>query len=364
MQRANIPDPKLAEIEDSGAPPPGENDGARIRLKAPYLIFIGNADNALIAKTGFGLVHWCPERVVGQLRLKGARIDLGVPSLSIDEAVRAGARSLVIGVAPVGGAIADDWVGAIIAAADAGMDIVSGMHGDLNDIAGLSEVAERSGASLINIRTPPRNIPVGTGQRRTGRRLLTVGTDCGVGKKYTALAMTSALKGRGHKATFRATGQTGIMISGAGLPIDAVVVDFVSGAAEMLSPDNDPDHWDVIEGQGSLLNASYSGVSLGLLHGSQPDAIIVCHDPRREQVSTCPGMPMPAIAEVIDLNLRMGRLTNPDIRCVAVALNTSLIGSEERDAYLRQMSDELGVMCLDPLIDGCDAIVDSLESDS
>ncbi len=134
---------------------------------------------------------------------------------------------------------------------------------------------------MIDVRVPPPGIPIATGRKRSGRRLLTVGTDCALGKKYTALALARAFAARGVPTDFRATGQTGIMIAGAGIPMDAVVADFEAGAAEMLSPDAPPDHWDVIEGQGSLFHPSYACVSLGLLHGSQPDVIVVCHEPGR-----------------------------------------------------------------------------------
>ncbi len=156
------------------------------------------------------------------------------------------------------------------------------MHARLHDIPVLREAAERAGKRLIDVREPPPGIPIGTGLKRSGKRLLTVGTDCALGKKYTALAIAKAFQARGVDADFRATGQTGIMIAGAGIPMDAVVADFAAGAAEILSPDAQPDHWDVIEGQGSILHPVFSGVSLALLHGSQPDVFIVCHDPRRD----------------------------------------------------------------------------------
>ena len=182
------------------------------------------------------------------------------------------------------------------------MDIVSGLHSRLEDIPRLANAAESSGARLINIRIPPSNIPIATGQKRTGRRVLMVGTDCAVGKKYTALALTESLNKASIKATFRATGQTGIMIAGTGIPIDAVVSDFVAGAAELISPDNSEDHWDVIEGQGSLFHPSYAGVSLGLLHGSQPDAIVLCHEANRQYIDSCRSFPIPSIKDCIDLN--------------------------------------------------------------
>jgi uncharacterized NAD-dependent epimerase/dehydratase family protein len=209
---------------------------------------------------------------------------------------------------------------------------------------------------------PPKNLPVGTGVKRSGKRVLTVGTDCAIGKKYSALALDQAMRAAGMHSTFRATGQTGIMIAGQGMPIDAVVADFISGAAECLSPDNEPDHWDVIEGQGSLFHPGYSGVSLGLLHGSQPDAFVVCHDATRTHVSGWEHYTLPSVAECIELHILAGRRTNPAIRCVGISVNTSGLPPPERAAWLARLAAETGLPCVDPLIEGCGAIVDFIQA--
>ena len=332
----------------------------KIEIRAPYLLFIGDLQDPTYAKTALGLVHWRREQVAGQLRLDRAAVDLGVDDMDVEAAVKAGAKSLVIGVATVGGVIPDAWWEVIYAAARAGLDIVSGLHGSLAGNPELVAAAERSGARLIDVRVPPKGLPVGSGRKRTGQRVLTVGTDCAVGKKYSALAVTAALQERGLNATYRATGQTGIMIAGEGIPIDAVVSDFVSGAAEVLSPDNEHDHWDVIEGQGSLFHPGYAAVSLGLLHGSQPDAIVVCHDATRTAVSGWPDYTLPSVADCIDLNLTLGRRTNPAVRCVGVCVNTSQLQPDERTSYLEGLSSELGLPCVDPVIDGCATIAELL----
>jgi uncharacterized NAD-dependent epimerase/dehydratase family protein len=207
------------------------------------------------------------------------------------------------------------------------------------------------------VRVPPAKLPVGTGIKRSGKRVLMVGSDCAIGKKYSALALDQAMREAGMKSTFRASGQTGIMIAGEGIPIDAVVADFISGAAELLSPDNDDDHWDVIEGQGSLFHPGYSGVSLGLLHGSQPDAFVVCHDATRTLVSGWEHYALPTVAECIELHQVVGRRTNPRIRCVGISVNTSGLPESERSEYLSNLSTETGLPCVDPLIEGCGAIV-------
>src|SRR6202007_1956790 len=146
---------------------------------------------------------------------------------------------------------------------------------------------------------------------------------CALGKKYSALCIARAFAERGLPVDFRATGQTGIMISGAGIPMDAVVSDFEAGAAEMLSPDAPPQHWDVIEGQGSLFHPSYAAVSLGLLHGSQPDVLVVCHEPGRTEMLGTARYRVPSLQDTIELNLRLGSRTNPRIRCGGISLNTS-----------------------------------------
>ncbi|NNK51396.1 MAG: DUF1611 domain-containing protein [Xanthomonadales bacterium] len=329
----------------------------RVDLKPPYLILIGEEDDATYAKTGLGIVQWRPGQVAGQLRFPGCRVDLGVPDMTIDEAVQSGVGSLLIGVAPVGGTVPQQWWTLMENAASAGLDIVSGLHLKLADNPAVVAAARQSGARLIDVRTPPAGLPVGTGIKRIGNRVLTVGSDCAIGKKYTALALHEAMCNAGINATFRATGQTGIMIAGEGIPIDAVVADFIAGAAEVLSPDNDAGHWDVIEGQGSLFHPGYAGVSLGLLHGSQPDAFVVCHDATRTSVSGWEHYELPSVEECIEQHLSLGRRTNPEIRCVGISVNTAELPADQRSAYLSELSANTGLPCVDPLIDGCGAIV-------
>ena len=334
----------------------------QIELKAPYLIFIGSVSDPLLAKTGFGLVQWSPEKVGGQFRFEGNTLDLGVPDMTIQQAVEAGVKSIVIGVAPPGGSVDDGWLSVLTEAAHAGLDVASGLHMKLEGFSDLQRVANASGAKLVDVRIPSARVPVGTGKKRSGKRVLMVGTDCAVGKKYTALSLTKCMNNLGLKASFRATGQTGIMISGSGIPVDAVVADFISGAAEQVSPDNESDHWDVIEGQGSLYNPSYAGVSLGLLHGSQPDAIVVCHEANRAMVSSCPDIPLPSLQECIDLNLRCARVTNPEVVCVGVSVNTSGLIESDRQSYLQRLSRETGLPCVDSMVEGCDDIARELLS--
>jgi uncharacterized NAD-dependent epimerase/dehydratase family protein len=166
---------------------------------------------------------------------------------------------------------------------------------------------------------------------------------------------------RGMDATFRATGQTGILIAGRGVALDAVVADFIAGAAEWLTPANDPAHWDVVEGQGSLFHPSFAGVTLGLLHGAQPDAFVVCHEPTRK---TMRGVkhPLPSIGDVIERTVLEGRLTNPAIRCVGIAVNTQALAEGEARALLNATAADYGLPCVDPVRTGVGPIVDLVQS--
>ena len=331
------------------------------QLPYPYLLFLGDATEPAFAKTAFGLRDWISERCIGEWGCAEATVTTGLPRLTPPEAYARGARGLVIGVANVGGVIGERWVPLLVAALEAGLDIVSGLHAKLDGVPALRSAAARLGRRLIDVRVPPPNIPVGTGRKRSGKRLLTVGTDCALGKKYSALALARAFAARGRAVDFRATGQTGILIAGGGMPMDAVVADFEAGAAELLSPDAAPEHWDVIEGQGSLFHPAYAAVSLGLLHGSQPDAFVVCHHPGRQHTLGYPDYPLPSIAETIDITVQLGRRTNPAIRCTGICLNTSELEPRAAHELLARESHRLGLPVADPMRPGAEfeRLVDS-----
>jgi uncharacterized NAD-dependent epimerase/dehydratase family protein len=329
----------------------------------PFAVFFGDVTDEAMAKTGLGLIDWRRQDCVGQVRLPASTVKAEVPSLSIVEARAAGARSLVVGAAFIGGGVPDNWLPSLREAAAAGIHIVAGLHIRLASLPGLSEAAHAGGARLIDVRVPPPDLPIGTARKRTGRRVLTVGTDCAVGKKYAALALNQALRDVGADSTFRATGQTGILIAGGGMPIDAVVADFVVGAAEELSPDAAPDHWDVIEGQGSIFHPAYLQVTIGLLIGSQPDAFVVCHDPLRKHLTGWPAFAPPPIGDVIQRTIEIGKLTSPTIRCVGVALNTSRVPQKDRAALLQSYTESLGLPCVDPMIDGMRPVAERLTAE-
>ncbi|MBV9696189.1 MAG: DUF1611 domain-containing protein [Gammaproteobacteria bacterium] len=329
-------------------------------LRKPYLLYLGDARLKSDCKTAFGLRDWSRADVLGEWSHPDGRVTLGLPRLSPAQAAAQGAGSVVIGVAPTGGQLPAHWQDDLEGALAAGLDVVSGLHTRLRDLPRLRAAAEKAGVRLIDVRHPTQEFAVASGRKRSGRRVLTVGTDCALGKKYTALALTRALAAAGVPATFRATGQTGILIAGSGIAVDAVVADFIAGAAETLSPDASPEHWDVIEGQGSLYHPAYAAVTVGLLHGSQPDAIVLCHDPGRTHIEEYPDYPIPDLALVIDAYLRLGRLTNPAIRCVGLSINSSALTEPEWDAYRARLARELALPVCDPLRGGVAALVDAL----
>ena len=329
-------------------------------IEQPYLLFLGDVPDQLAAKTAQGVVHWRPDACAGQLRLPGCKADLGLPETTVEEAARAGARTLLVGVANSGGVLPEHWTATIVAAIEAGMDVASGLHMRLTDNPAIRQAAERRGVRLFDVRHPTQTFATGKGTKRPGKRILAVGTDCSCGKMYTTLALEKEMQARGMKADFRATGQTGILITGEGVSIDAVVADFISGAVEWLCPGNDPDHWDLVEGQGSLFHPSFAGVSLGLLHGAQPDYLVLCHEPTRTHMRGLPHQPLPGLALCLERNLEAAQLTNPDVTALGVAINTAALNDAAARDYLAKVEDELGLPAVDPFRLGVARLVDAL----
>ncbi|EIT68759.1 hypothetical protein WQQ_39540 [Hydrocarboniphaga effusa AP103] len=266
----------------------------------------------------------------------------------------------MIGLANAGGELSAHNVRDIVAALDAGLNVASGLHQRLDSVAQITEAARRSGRALFDARSFPYQLSVGKGLPRPGRRLLTVGTDCSVGKMYTTLAIERELRKRGIPADFRATGQTGILIAGSGVPIDALVADFISGGAEWLTPGREDDGWDLIEGQGSLFHPSYAGVSLGLLHGAQPDALVLCHEPLRPHMRGLPHYSLPSLKATLESNLQQARLTQPDVVAVGIALNTSRLTPQAAIDACKAAEDALGLPCEDPVASGVERITNQL----
>ncbi|MDH2326501.1 DUF1611 domain-containing protein [Cereibacter sp. SYSU M97828] len=330
-------------------------------IQTPYLLFLGDAPDALAAKVAQGIKDWRPEFAVGQFRMEGCRADMGLPDLTIAEAKAAGVKTLVIGVANRGGVISPAWKKVLIEALEQGLDLASGLHNLLRDEPELVAAAEANGRALHDVRVPSVDYPIANGKKRTGKRMLAVGTDCSVGKMYTALCVEKEMRARGLKASFRATGQTGILITGDGVPLDAVIADFMAGSIEYLTPDNDADHWDLIEGQGSLFHVSYSGVTLALVHGGQPDALVICHEPTRPHMRGLPDYTPPSLEQVRDTALLLARVANPACVAVGYAINTQHMAEDEAKAYLADVETKLGLPATDPFRFGAGKLVDALE---
>ena len=290
----------------------------------------------------------------------GCGADLGIQDMTLAEAKAAGAKTLVIGVANRGGIISDAWKAVLKDALSMGYDLASGLHNLLRDEADLVEAATANSCALHDVRVPSVQYPIANGRKRSGKRCLTVGTDCSVGKMYTAMAMDAEMRKRGLKSSFRATGQTGILITGGGVPLDAVIADFMAGSVEYLTPDNDINHWDHIEGQGSLFHVSYSGVTMALVHGGQPDALILGHEPTRSHMRGLPEYQQPSLEDLRDVALTLARVGNPTCQVVGISVNTQHMSDADSMSYLAEVEARMGLPTVDPIRIGAGRLVDAL----
>ena len=329
-------------------------------IPSPYLLYLGHSSDPLSVKTSRGVAAFRGQDCVGEFRHDDCPLTLGLPRMAMAEAASAGARTLILGIAGAGGKVGADLIEDAAAALEAGLNVASGLHERLRDQPRLAELAAARGLELFDVRDPPAGLSVGKGYPRPGRRLLTVGTDCSVGKMYATLALTEALRQRGVAADFRATGQTGILIAGEGVAVDAVVADFISGAIEQLAPGRDDDGWDLIEGQGSLFHPSFAGVSLGLLHGAHAEALVLCHEPGRAHMRGIPGRPVPELADCLERNLEAARLTSPDVRAAGICLNTSAMDAETAQRLCSVIEVQMGLPCTDPVRFGVESIIDQI----
>jgi len=322
--------------------------------------------NPTEAKTATGLLRYRGEEVVAILDSacagRTAREVFGVggeiPFVAALEGLEA--DTLVMGVATAGGELPGGWRAVIAEALRSGMKILNGLHTFLRDDPELAPLAAEHGGELIDVRRPPADLVVSSNEARNTScfRVHTVGHDCGVGKMLTALELTAALRERGHTAEFLATGQTGIMISGSGIPIDAVVSDFVAGAAEQLVLENRDKEFVLIEGQGSLVHPLYSGVTLGLLHGCAPQAMVMGFDPTRSTIRHSE-QEMPPLREVIELYEAMANVMSPS-RVVAVAANTSSLDEAGARKLLDTLQETLELPATDVVRFGCEPVVEAV----
>lgn len=321
------------------------------KLQAPYLVFLGDAQDYKQAKVAYGVSEWRPDLCVGQLALPTCAVDLGLPNMDIEAAVAAGAKTFLIGISPYFTELPEDYRDLIVQAMAAGLDIGNPLHAKLDER--LEDVALQCNVKIHNFRHRTATYPKGNGQPRTGLRLLTVGTDCAIGKKFTAVSLWKSLQASNVKSTFRSTGQTGYLISGSGINNDTIEADFLSGAAEWLSPANDVDHWDLIEGQGALSHPSFAAGALSLIHGSQPDVIVMCTEPGRATQRGVQREPLEIFHEVADV-LHMGRRTNPNIRLGAISVMTKDMEPYKAAQYMEELRARFDVPVFDPKKGGAD----------
>ncbi len=313
------------------------------------------------AKTALGLLRYCPEEVVAVLDRKhvgeslvdivGTGADVPIVG-SVEDACKLNANQLLMGVALPGGQLPDTWREFLEHGLQFGMDIVSGMHARLNDDVRFAQLAKENDCTLIDVRNPGPPPPVGSGRAVSTRakRILTVGSDCNVGKRVTALEVAYELKKRNVNVEFFATGQTGIMISGGGVPADAVISDFLTGYIEQGVVELGDADYVLVEGQGSLLNPAFSPVTLGLIHGAMPDAMILCHHPPRKNMRATE-FSVADLGESIVLHEAIMRPLHPS-KVIAVSVNCFGMESAAADDAVKAISEQTGLPAVDPIRSG------------
>ncbi|HEX7241840.1 MAG TPA: DUF1611 domain-containing protein [Longimicrobiaceae bacterium] len=330
-----------------------------------YLVLAEGHFGPETTKTANSAIRYLPERIVAVIDSrhagKTARDVLGfggeIPVVaSLEEGLERGPTALLVGIAPQGGQLPDDWRPTLRAVIEAGLDLVSGLHFHIGDDPELASLAAERGVRIIDLRRPPADLPVSTGKARNVEAfsVLTVGTDCNIGKMTAALQLRDDLARRGTKVGFAATGQTGILIEGWGISVDAVVADFIGGAAERLVLQAaEGNEVVLVEGQGSLVHPGYSGVTLGLLHGSMPDAMVLCHQPSRRSPynrnNVYSWMRLPTVPETIEICERAIAPLRPDSRVIAICLNTWDLSEEEARAEIERLEAETGLPVTDPV---------------
>ncbi|MCS7006199.1 MAG: DUF1611 domain-containing protein [Thermoleophilia bacterium] len=316
-------------------------------------------------KTLRGIVRYGSDPVVAIVdSARAGEEHEGIPIVgSVAESLPYGPTVAVVGVATQGGRFPPAWRALLRACVEAGLDVESGLHERLTDDHELVELAARHGVRLRDVRTPPPGLNVPTGANLTlgAKVVLTVGSDCAIGKKTVAIELDREARRRGIRSLFVPTGQTGIWIAGWGIAIDAVVADFLAGAAERLVVEGEERGGELlfVEGQGSIVHPLYSGVSLGLLHGAAPHALVLCHQAGSQEIDGCPGHPIPPLPELVELHERISLRARP-ARVAGVALNTAGLSDEEARAAITEAAAETGLPADDPVRFGAGSLLDAV----
>ena len=323
-----------------------------------YLILADGLFGPETSKTANACIRYTPDHVVGVIdagqagrtsqQVLGFGGDIPVVA-TLDEGLALGPNALLIGIAPAGGQIPPEWVQLVRRAIEHDLEIWSGLHSFLGEIPELVEAARRHGVTIHDLRRPPAKISVANGRVRSvdATVVLTVGTDCNIGKMTTQLQLLGSLRNKGIRTSFAATGQTGILIEGRGISVDAVVADFISGAAEKLVLDCAADSDLVlVEGQGSIIHPSYSGVTYGLLHGSLPHAQVMCAQPSRTAINRCEWVKIPPLVDFIGLSEAAAAPLRP-APVIAVALNTYDLDEDTARRAIETVQRETGLPTTD-----------------
>jgi uncharacterized NAD-dependent epimerase/dehydratase family protein len=337
-----------------------------------YLILADGLFGPQSSKTANACIRYTPERVVGVIDASNAGRTVqqvlgfggAIPVVAtLEGGVALEPNALLIGIAPAGGKLPAEWVALIASAIEHGLEIWSGLHSFIGDVPELAALANKHGVAIHDLRRPPANLDVARGRVREidATVVLTVGTDCNIGKMTTQLQLLGALRKRGIRTSFAATGQTGILIEGRGIGVDAVIADFIAGAAERLvlacAEDSD---LVLVEGQGSIIHPSYSGVTYGLLHGSLPHAQIMCAQPTRKAINNCEWVRIPPLKEFIRLS-ESGAAPLRAAPVIAVALNTFDLDESDAQYEIERTAKETGLPTTDPVRYDPAPIVDAIE---
>jgi uncharacterized NAD-dependent epimerase/dehydratase family protein len=325
-----------------------------------YLVLADDNFGPQTSKTANACIRYTPERVVGVIdasragrtaqQVLGFGGDIPVVA-TLDEGLRLQPNALLIGIAPAGGQLPPSWIALLARAIEHGLEIWSGLHNFIADIPELAALAKKHGVTIHDLRRPPAKLDVSNGRVRnvSATVVLTVGTDCNIGKMTTQLQLLAGLRARGIRTSFAATGQTGILIEGRGIGVDAVIADFIGGAAEQLVLECAKDaDLVLVEGQGSIIHPSYSGVTYGLLHGSLPHAQVMCAQPSRTAINRCEWVKIPPLVDFI----RMSEAAAAPLRpapVIAVALNTFDLDDDAARRAVETVQRETGLPTTDPV---------------
>jgi len=317
-----------------------------MNIQHPFIIYVGSETIFRKVKTACGIVDWAPERCLAQHRDSEEAYDLGLPDMSLAQAKEAGAKTLLLGFSPREVSNFNSRVLSVCKEAiDLGLNIASGSHAKLEPVL-LAEFGDLNGIEVYDFRHKPIDWIKGTGEERSGYRILTFGTDCASGKKFTALSVWKELLNQSYSSRFVATGQTGYLISGAGITNDTIPADFIVGALEQETPSAPHNHIDVVEGQGSILHPSFGGSTYAIIQGSQPDMMIACHDPSRTIINDTT-TPID-LDETIRFNLQVARFSNPNVRLGAISLFSREVSFEVYAALRDKLKAQYSVPVFDP----------------